>query len=130
MSELRKIVCVEDDADIRAIIELALADIGGFDVVLFPDGPTALNGIEAEAPQLVLLDMMMPGMNGMEVLAALRERSAFQETPVVFMTAKAQSHEIAAYREAGAMATILKPFDPISLPDQVQAIWKESTGAA
>jgi CheY-like chemotaxis protein len=70
-----------------------------------------------------MLDMMMPGMNGLEVLARIRSDDALQGVPVVFMTAKAQAHEVEQYKAAGAQATILKPFDPISLPDQIRDIW-------
>jgi CheY-like chemotaxis protein len=123
MAELTRIACVEDDADIQAIIELALTDIGGFKVTIFSDGPAALAGLSGFAPQLVMLDMMMPGMNGLEVLARIRSDDALQGVPVVFMTAKAQAHEVEQYKAAGAQATILKPFDPISLPDQIRDIW-------
>lgn len=123
MVELTRIACVEDDPDIQAIIELALTDIGGFEVALFDDGPAALAGLAGFAPQLVVLDMMMPGMNGLEVLARIRSDNVLGEIPVVFMTAKAQAHEVEQYRDAGAQATLLKPFDPITLPDQIRDIW-------
>lgn len=124
MAELNRIACVEDDADIQAIIELALTDIGGFEVAIFPDGPTALGGgLATFEPQLVVLDMMMPGMNGLEVLARIRADEALKNVPVVFMTAKAQDHEVEQYKAAGAQATILKPFDPVALPSQIRDIW-------
>jgi CheY-like chemotaxis protein len=123
MTELKRIACVEDDLDIQAIIELALTDFGGFEVTLYPDGPTALARLNDAGPQLIILDMMMPGMNGLEVLAHIRDDDALKDIPVVFMTAKAQAHEIDEYHAAGAQATILKPFDPVSLGDRVREIW-------
>ncbi|WP_440959792.1 response regulator [Oceanicaulis sp. LC35] len=123
MSELEKIACVEDDPDIRAILEMSLSDVGGFTVSLFENGPAALSGLGDVNPQLIMLDMMMPGMNGLEVLAELRTRPAFMRTPIVFMTAKAQSHELGAYISAGAQSVIVKPFDPLTLPDQIREIW-------
>lgn len=123
MTELERICCVEDDFDIRTILELSLSDIGGYEVQLFEDGPCALAGLPELSPQLIMLDMMMPGMNGLEVLSALRKSEQFAKTPVVFMTAKAQSHELDAYISAGAQSVIVKPFDPMTLPDQVKEIW-------
>lgn len=128
MAELTRIVCVEDDPDIQAIVDLALTDIGGFDVTIFPDGPSALAGLHAATPQVIVLDMMMPGMNGLEVLDAIRTDFDLRDVPVIFMTAKAQSHEVEAYRDAGAQATILKPFDPVTLPDQIREVWQGLQG--
>ena len=129
MVELERICCVEDDFDIRTILDLSLSDIGGYQVELFEDGPSALKGLPTIQPQLIMLDMMMPGMNGLEVLGALRQSEQFAQTPVVFMTAKAQSHELDSYISAGAQSVIVKPFDPMTLPDQVEDIWKELEAA-
>ena len=121
--KLEKIACVEDDLDIRMILDMSLGDIGGFQVDLHEDGPAALTAFETTSPQLIMLDMMMPGMNGLEVLSALRKQDKFKNTPVVFMTAKAQSHELDMYSQAGAQSVIVKPFDPMVLPDQILKIW-------
>lgn len=123
MAGLMRIACVEDDPDIRSILELALADVGGYQVTLFCDGKAALEGIGEAAPQLVLLDMMMPGMNGLEVLERLKARND-ETPPVIFMTAKAQPDEIEAYTAAGAAGVIVKPFDPMTLSGQVADIWE------
>lgn len=125
MIELERICCVEDDFDIRMILDLSLSDIGGYKVQLFEDGPSALEGLPAMQPQLIMLDMMMPGMNGLEVLRALRQSEQFATTPVVFMTAKAQSHELDTYIREGAQSVIVKPFDPVTLPEQVREIWRK-----
>lgn len=125
MAELERICCVEDDFDIRTILELSLSDIGGYQVQLFEDGPSALEGLPETRPQMIMLDMMMPGMNGLEVLGALRKSEQFATTPVVFMTAKAQSHELDTYIGAGAQSVIVKPFDPMILPEQVREIWSQ-----
>lgn len=127
MAELKRITCVEDDKGIQAIVDLALTDLGGFEVTLFSDGPSALEQIEAVDPQLVILDMMMPKMTGVEILQELRAREPFKTTPVIIMTAKAQSHEVEAYIESGAQAVIIKPFDPVTLSDQVLKIWDNAT---
>ena len=129
MVELERICCVEDDLDIRTILELSLSDIGGYQVQLFEDGPSALEGLPDTHPQMIMLDMMMPGMNGLEVLSALRKSEQFAKTPVVFMTAKAQSHELDTYIRAGAQSVIVKPFDPMTLPEQVREIWTQLEAA-
>jgi len=122
--ELERIACVEDDPDIRSILHMSLSDIGGLTVDLYEDGPTALAALKDDVPQMIMLDMMMPGMNGLEVLSALRNWPEYARTPVVFMTAKAQSHELDAYINAGAQSVIVKPFDPMTLPEQVIKIWE------
>jgi len=122
MADLKYVTCVEDDPDIRSIIELALADIGGLNVTLFNNGAEAIGNID-ESTELIILDMMMPEMNGLETLEKIRENKNFSTTPVIFMTAKAQPHEITHYKKAGAVDVILKPFNPMTLSDQVKDIW-------
>ena len=103
---------------------MSLSDIGGLTVDLYEDGPSALAALKHDVPQMIMLDMMMPGMNGLEVLSALRKWPEYARTPVVFMTAKAQSHELDAYINAGAQSVIVKPFDPMTLPEQITKIWE------
>jgi CheY-like chemotaxis protein len=122
MAALR-ILCVEDDPDIRQIAQLALGTIGGLTVELCPSGADAVARAVGFAPDLILLDVMMPGMDGPTTLAKLRELPPLAETPVVFMTAKVQPPEVARYRDLGAVEVIAKPFDPMSLAKQVKAIW-------
>jgi CheY-like chemotaxis protein len=75
------------------------------------------------APDLLLLDVMMPGLDGPSTLAALRMIEATAATPVIFMTAKVQAGEIAYYRSLGALDVIPKPFDPMELSEQIRRIW-------
>lgn len=121
---LGRILYVEDDDDIREIAQLALEIVGGFSVLLCASGEQALAQAAAFAPDLILLDVMMPGMDGPSTLTALRQIPALLHTPVAFMTAKIQPQEIAAYKAMGALDVIAKPFDPMLLPEQVTAIWK------
>lgn len=123
MTELNTIACVEDDEDIRSIIKLTLSDIKGWDVTLFSDGSKALDGIEAASPQVIVLDVMMPGMDGLETLAKIRTISGFEDKPAIFMTAKAQPTEMTRYKDAGAVGVIVKPFDPMTLAEQIQNLW-------
>lgn len=125
MTDLERVLCVEDEPDIRAVAELALGAIGGLEVTVCASGEEALQVAPANAPQLILLDVLMPGMDGPETLSALRRIPAVAAVPVVFMTARADPAEQAAYRALGAAATIAKPFDPMTLAESVRAIWRE-----
>lgn len=125
MPKMPRIVHVEDDPDIREIALIALEMVGGLQVVQFASGREALEGAAAARPDLFLLDVMMPGMNGEETLSALREKAEFAETPAIFMTAKAQQSDVRKFLEAGALDVIVKPFDPMQLGNQILAIWNK-----
>lgn len=114
-----KVLLVDDEPHIRRIGELSLKGVGKWTVVLASNGNEALDKVEHEKPDVILLDVMMPGMDGQETLAHLRARPATAEIPVIFMTAKVQKHEVDRYREAGAAGVIPKPFDPMALPSQI-----------
>jgi CheY-like chemotaxis protein len=120
---LRRILLVEDDPDVQVVTEFALSSVGGFSVEVCGTAREALDRVEGFAPDLILLDVMMAGMDGPSTLHALRQLPATADIPVVFMTAKVQPHEIARYRELGSLAVISKPFDPATLADRLQAIW-------
>ena len=122
-SPLRRILFVEDDPDIQVVATMALESLGGFTVLACGSGSEALSRFDEFAPELVLLDVMMPGMDGPATLAALRQLPS-GGVPVVFMTARVQAHEIADYRQMGAVDVIAKPFDPMTLAATVQAIWR------
>ena len=117
---------VEDDPSIAEIAVMILADIGGYEVVHFSGGAEALEGISDVQPQLILMDVMMPGLDGPETMAELKNDDRYKAIPVVFLTAKAQLHEQKAYLQLGAAAVIVKPFDPMTLSEQVEQIWLES----
>ncbi len=123
-----RILCVEDDPDIRQIARLSLGTIGRLTVELCASGAEALARAPEFAPDLILLDVMMPGMDGPTTLARLRELPALAGTPVVFMTAKVQPPEVARYRALGAVDVIAKPFDPMTLAKDVKAIWARCQG--
>lgn len=120
---LNRILYVEDEPDIRLIAQMALEAVGGFTVIVCASGPEALNAAPASRADLLLLDVMMPGMDGPSTLKALRELPATADTPVIFMTAKVQAAEVAAYKALGAIDVIAKPFDPMELSAQIQRIW-------
>lgn len=120
---LSRILYVEDEPDIRAIAQMALEAVGGFTVIACASGQEALNAAPSSQAELLLLDVMMPGMDGPSTLKALREIPVTASTPVIFMTAKVQAAEVAAYKALGALEVIAKPFDPIELSAQIQTIW-------
>ena len=119
---LERVLYVEDDPDIRAVGTFALG-IGGLTVNSCASGNEALAAADGFRPQLILLDVMMPGMDGPATLRALRELDATSATPVVFMTAKVQPKEVAVYRDMGAVEVIPKPFDPMTLATVIRAIF-------
>ena len=121
---LQRIMLVEDEEDIRAVAELALEAVGGFTVKTCGSGVFALESLDVFKPQLILLDVMMPGMDGPSTLRAIRERSEFENIPVIFITAKVQPEEVKGYLKAGAVDVISKPFDPMRLPEKIRDIWK------
>ncbi len=123
-TELQRILLVEDDPDIQLVARLSLVDIGGFVVEICGSGQEALAKVGEFSPQLILLDVMMPGMDGISTLQELRFIPDLAHTPVVFMTAKAQPNEVAEYRRIGAVDVIAKPFDPLGLSAEVEAIWR------
>lgn len=128
MPMLARILMVEDDPDIRAVASVALEAVGGFTVVLCGSGQEALEQASAFRPDLLLLDVMMPGMDGITTLRALRALPQTTSTPVIFMTAKVQPHEIEAYRLLGALDVIVKPFDPMRLSLTITSMWKRTYG--
>lgn len=120
---LARILYVEDEPDIRAVAQMALEAVGGFSVIACASGNEALAAALTAAADLILLDVMMPGMDGPRTLGALRALPATADTPVIFMTAKVQPAEIAQFLALGAIDVIHKPFDPMELSDQIRRIW-------
>ena len=125
---LQRILFVDDEADIRTVARLALEAVGGFTVELAVSGEEALRWAGDFKPDLLLLDVMMPGMDGPATLRALRAMWQTAEVPAVFLTARAQANEVAALRALGAIAVITKPFDPMTLADRLRAIWDARDG--
>ena len=124
LKPLARILYVEDEPDIRAIAQMALEAVGGFTVIACASGSEALARAPGAGADLLLLDVMMPGMDGPSTLKALRELPSAANTPVIFMTAKVQAAEVAQYRELGAIDVIHKPFDPMELSAQINRIWE------
>ncbi len=126
--KLQNILYAEDEEDIRTIAKIALEDIGGFTVKYCSNGKEALEAISQFNPQLLLLDVMMPGMDGPATLEALRNISHLKDVPAIFMTAKIQPGEIVQYKEMGVLDVITKPFDPMTLAQNINSVWKKYAG--
>jgi CheY-like chemotaxis protein len=120
---LRRVCCVEDDDDIRRIVRLSLERIGRMTVELVADPALAIDAMIAFRPDLVMLDWMMPGIDGPALLRRMREVPETRALPVVFITAKASPRELAELNALGIAGTISKPFAPKDLPDQLRTIW-------
>lgn len=123
---LKRLLFVEDEPDIQVVARLALEAIGGFQVEICSSGREALEKAPGFGPDLILLDVMMPGMDGPTTLGALREQPQTTTTPVIFMTAKVQPYEVAEYKRLGALDVIAKPFDPMQLSANINAIWNRA----
>ena len=121
--DINRILYVEDEPDIQAVAKLALEQVGQFTLEVCSSGQEALDKAAAFSPDLVLLDVMMPEMDGPTTLTKLRDIDGLQSTPAIFMTARVQPHEIQEYKEMGAVDVIAKPFDPMMLSNQIREIW-------
>ncbi len=128
--KLERILFADDDPDIQSVTKLALEVLGGYEVLLCSNGADVLKRVAGFEPDLILLDIMMPGMDGLATLRRLRSDSSTIKIPVVFLTAKAQTSEVKYFQNLGALDVILKPFDPMTLAEQVQKIWGKNHGSA
>jgi len=119
----QRILHVDDQPDIRGIVKLALGKIGGFSVCSCSSGDEALAAAPGFDPEILLIDMSMPGMDGMALLTRMREAGIV--APAVFFTARINPSDIDRYRAAGAIGTVSKPFDPLKLGRQIIQIWTD-----
>lgn len=122
MKHLERLVVCEDDADIRAILEIALVEVAGLDVRMAHDGVQGLALIREWRPDLVLSDVLMPNGNGTKLLENLQADAELRDIPVVLMTARSEPKHVSAYLAGGAVDVVFKPFDPITLGDQLESI--------
>ena len=130
MKPLERIMFVDDDPDIRTVGLIALETVGGFTVRPCSSGNEALENVGAFNPDLILLDVMMPEMDGPATLHALRALPEGSDIPVVFFTAKTQRGDIEQLSELGALGVLAKPFDPMTLASELGVLWDDQdTGA-
>jgi two-component system OmpR family response regulator len=122
---LERICYVEDDLDIQRIVRMSLERVGKMTVEIVTDPMAAIAAMTAFKPDLVMLDWMMPGMDGPALFREMKKRPEVAGLPVVFITAKAAQRDLDELQALGAAGTISKPFSPKDLPDQLRAIWKK-----
>jgi len=130
MSEavLSKILYVEDDLDIQVVAQMALETVGGYTLAVCSSGQEAIEKAPDFEPDMILLDVMMPQMDGPETFSRLRAIEQLQATPVVFMTAKVMPSDVERYKKLGALDVIAKPFDPMTLATRILQIWNDHHG--
>jgi two-component system, OmpR family, response regulator len=120
---LKRLLIVEDDRDIVNLVSLVLGDVGGYVVKATTSAKEAVEVASSFRPDLILLDVMMPGADGVAALQSLRGLEATRETPCVFMTAMAEPGDLARYDSLGCLGVIAKPFDPLTLGNTIEALW-------
>ena len=122
----KRVLLVDDEDDIREVAGMSLETVAGWTVLAARSGREGVKIATAEHPDAILLDVMMPDMDGPATFLSLQEEAATKDIPVIFLTAKAQTREQRGFRELGAQGVISKPFDPMTLADQVSEIlgWK------
>lgn len=117
-----KVLIIDDEDDIRSVAALSLGILGGVEVVEADTGKDGISKAASEQPDVILLDMMMPGMDGPTTLLALRDHPDTNKIPVIFLTARAMTNEVERLKQMGAKGILTKPFDPTALASQVRAI--------
>ncbi|MCW8900320.1 MAG: response regulator [Gammaproteobacteria bacterium] len=125
MAELKKILYVEDEPDIQMIARVALENVGGFELLVCSSGAEAVEKAANFDPDLFLLDVMMPGMDGPTTLLELRKIPTLEKTPVIFMTAKVQPQEVEFLKSLNVTDVIAKPFDPMGLANNIRDSWSK-----
>ena|SRR6516162_3382676 len=123
---IEKVLLVDDDQNIRFVVQMTLEGMTSWKVLVAESGQEALTIAEREKPDLILLDMMMPGMDGPTTYSRLKEQGNL--VPVIFMTAKVQTHEVEDHLKLGAAGVIAKPFDPMTLHKDILRIVESTSG--
>lgn len=124
--KLQHIICIDDDPIVLEITRMCLEKVGGFTVTALESGADIIEKAKFIKPDMVLVDVMMPLMDGPAVLNELQMDPLLKHIPVVFVTARVQPYEVEEYIRLGAKDVIAKPFDPMTLPDQLRAIFDVS----
>lgn len=119
---MRRVLCIEDEPDIQRLVQISLHCRGCYQVSTANNGQAGLEMAVKERYDLIILDALMPVMDGYETCKRLKENSVTQDIPVIFLAAKAQQKEIQRGLDVGAIDYLVKPFDPLKLPDQIEEI--------
>lgn len=125
MDKLKKIIYIDDQVDILLVAEYALSQIGEYEVLMCEGGVEALAKIEKFNPDLIILDVMMPEIDGPQTLSKIREIELFKTTPVIFITAKIFPVEVIELKscDPGVIGVIPKPFNPVLISKTIQSSW-------
>src|SRR5574344_1182251 len=126
MTELKKIIYAEDEPDLQTVVEMTVQAMSDFEMKICDNGKILLECVEEYSPDLIMLDVMMPELDGPSTFNKLKEMEKLKNVPVIFMTAKAQVHEVEHFKSLGAIGVITKPFDPMTLCEEIQNIWNAS----
>lgn len=126
MKELKKILYAEDDLDVQTIVQISVWSKSNYEIKICENGKLLLECVEDYDPDLILLDVMMPEMDGPTTLKHLRSNEKTKNIPIIFVTAKAQTHEIQLFYEIGAIGVIKKPFETITLCDNIKELWEKT----
>lgn len=124
MAELKSILHVDDDPDILDIARMSLELVGGYEVSQSDNAEQALAMLDEAAPDLLLLDVMMPDTDGPKLLEAIRSIERYRSIPAIFMTAKADAEVKDRLAGKGVLGVITKPFDPMALPTRLAELWE------
>ncbi len=117
-----KVLIIDDEEDFRTIASSCLGLLGGAEVVEASCGEEGLKKAEKDQPDVILLDLVMPEMDGIQTLTNMRKNPATEDIPVIFVTTKGMFDEFEEMKKLGALAVITKPFDPVKLGDQIREI--------
>jgi CheY-like chemotaxis protein len=125
---LNTLLYIDDDENLRVLVKMSLEVIGRYTLKLSASGTEALEILEDFSPDMILLDLIMPNMSGMEVLKKIKMKKAFKKTPIILMTGQSELEPLKLSKELAIIGIINKPFDAIQLSEQVQKLWNEHSG--
>lgn len=120
---LQRIICIDDEDDILQVACMCLETVGGYEVTPCHSGEEGIKKALEIVPDLIMIDVMMPGLDGPATLEKMRMHDTLDRIPIIFMTARVQPAEVEEYLQNGATSVVAKPFDPMTLAKEVQAIW-------
>jgi CheY-like chemotaxis protein len=125
--QLQSILIVEDEEDIIEILRIALSINSNFHLIFASSGKEGLDRAKLEAPDLILIDVLMPGMNGLTLSEELKKEEKTKQIPIIFITSRVQKNEILEYKAKGAIGVIEKPFAPMEIVTKIQGFWGEAS---
>lgn len=125
---LQRILLADDEPDILEVARIALEIVGGYEVSACTSGAELLERLPGFDPDLVVIDVLMPDMAGLEVLEKVRATPGYEKVPVIFLTGLVRDEDLEELRQSGVTEIIRKPFDPMTLADQIDGVWEASGG--